>query len=83
MSRANQRWKSDYSDIKAFYDAMVPELGRVLDYLNQFDLEGLTPEQKNLFHLSLSLAEIADAVEAFRESAVPYAFSPEKFRPVE
>ena len=82
-ARAKQRWNSDFSDIEEFYNAVVPELERALDYLNQFDLESLTQEQNNLLNMTLSIAEVAGAVESFRESAVPYAFSPDKFRPVE
>jgi len=81
--RASKRWSSDFKDIRKFYDAILPCLEKALDYLNKFDLYDMPEPEQRLFNLTLSLAEIADAVEAFGESAVPYAFSPDTFTPTE
>jgi hypothetical protein len=57
--RQTQRYGSD----QGFYDAMLPRLGGILPYLNDFPLGEIPDDVERLFLLSMSLAEVAPAVE--------------------
>jgi hypothetical protein len=70
-------------ELGTFYDAIVPRLDAIIDYLNKFSLDALPAPEKRLFHLTLSLAEIADAVETFGAPEVPYSFDPARYPPTE
>ena len=72
--RHGRRLASTITELRGFYDAMLPRIDAVLEYLNDFPLEQLAPEARNLLNLSLALAEIAPAVELFGQPAVPDAF---------
>ena len=81
--RINARWTSTMDELRAFYSAMVPRLDAIIDYLNGFSIDALPASEKRLFHLTLSLAEIADAVETFGAPEVPYSFDPARYAPTE
>jgi len=81
--RATKRWASDMDEINSFYTAMLSHLESALDHLDTFDLDTMPEPERRLFHLTLSLAEIAGAVEVYAQPRVPYAFPPERYRPTE
>jgi selenocysteine lyase/cysteine desulfurase len=81
--RASKRWASDMDEINGFYVAMLSHLESALDHLDAFDLDTMPERERRLFHLTLSLAEIAGAVEVYGQPRVPYAFSPERYMPTE
>jgi len=68
--RSRKRQASTMSDIKAFYDAMLARMEEVLPYLDQFPVEALPEDATRLFYLTLSLAEVAPAVEQFGQPSV-------------
>jgi hypothetical protein len=68
--RTARRQAASMSEIKAFYDAMVARLKEILNYLNDFPQEDIPPDVQRLFFLSLSLAEIAPAIENFGQPSV-------------
>ena len=57
-------------DIKTFYDAMLAWMEEVLPYLEQFSVDDLPEDATRLFYLTLSLAEVAPAVEQFGQPSV-------------
>jgi len=69
-ARALKRVSSAYSDIKIFYDAMLPLAPQALSYLADYQLGALDPAQERLLKLLLSLAEIGPAVEWYRQPTV-------------
>lgn len=81
--RTAKRLSSSMEDIQALYDAMSPRLEEVTAYLDGFPLDDLPPEAERLFHLSLSLMEVANAVEMFHAPGVVNGFDVARFRPVE
>lgn len=81
--RIRERWSSSMDEIRRFYDAMVPRLETIIAYLNEFVLSDLPDPAKQLFNLTLSLAEIADAVEAYGTPQVPYSLDPSRYVPTE
>jgi len=80
--RTARRQTSSVPEIKAFYDAMLARLGEILDYLNDFSQEDVPADVKRLFLLSLSLAEVAPAVENFGQPSVVDGYDYSRFVPV-
>lgn len=80
--RNRKRWTSEMTEIRAFYDALVPRLEEALTYLDRYPLEGLPDEAQRLFHLTLALAEIAPAVEVYGQPQVANTEDPSRFIPV-
>ena len=68
--RSARRQASTMDDIKAFYDAMLARMEEVLPYLEQFSVDALPEDATRLFYLTLSLAEVAPAVEQFGQPSV-------------
>ncbi len=81
--RTRKRLASSMEDIQAFYDCMSTRVEAAMAYLNAFSLDALPPEAGRLFHLSLSLMEVANAVEMFQNPAVINGFDVKRFAPVE
>ncbi|RYE00722.1 MAG: hypothetical protein EOP61_13225 [Sphingomonadales bacterium] len=74
-----RRLAGTIEELDAVYGALLPEIEAILTYLNRFELDALTDEQNNLLLLSLSLAEIAPAVQIFREPGNPDGFDTARF----
>jgi hypothetical protein len=72
------RAHAPYSELVELYDAMIPELSRIITYLNQFPLNSMPESAKNLMNLTFSLMEATHAVELWKQSDVPDAFAPER-----
>lgn len=70
QERSTKRQASTMDDIKAFYHAMLARMEEVLPYLDQFSLDALPEDATRLFFLTLSLAEVAPAVEQFGQPNV-------------
>jgi hypothetical protein len=68
--RNHRRVSSRFEDIAAFADAMLPQVEAITHYLDARQAEGPLPEEaRRLFHLLLSLAEVAPAIEAYQPQA--------------
>ena len=79
-ARNRKRLTSSMEEIRAFYDAMLARVEPSLAYLNGFALDGILEAEQNLLNLTLSLAEVANAVELFKtQPGVIYGFDPERF----
>ena len=81
MDRINARWTATMPELRCFYDAMLPRLDSIIEHLNRFPLDEMPAAERRLFHLAMSMAEIADAVETFGSPEVPYAFHPTRYPP--
>jgi hypothetical protein len=69
-------------EIRSFYDAMVPRLAEILKFLDDFVPEDIPSEVNRLFLLTMSLAEIAPAVENFGQPGVIDGYDYTRFIPV-
>lgn len=70
QERSRKRQASTMQDIKAFYDAMLARMEEVLPYVDQFPVDALPEDATRLFYLTLSLAEVAPAIEQFGQISV-------------
>src|SRR5437867_7518914 len=79
--RTRKRLTSTMEEISTFYDAMLPRMKVIFEYLNEFPLNRMPEDANRLFYLTLSLAEVANAVELFRQPAVVDGFDAFRFAP--
>ena len=70
-SRYLKRINSEMPELQAFYDAMVPRAEDALDYLDQFPIDDLDPQQLNLLWTLLSLSAVSFAIDCFGQPKVP------------
>ena len=59
---------------------MVGKMDGIIAYLNQYAVENQPEDARRLFLLTMSLAEIAMAVELFKQPAVVDGFDPRRFK---
>ncbi len=81
--RIKHRQASSFAAIAQFRDVVLPELPRIFEYLNAKDLGTLAAPDENLLFLTLALAEVAPAIEFYRQAAVIEGFDALRFLPVE
>jgi hypothetical protein len=67
-------------DLKDFYDAMCNRIEEILDYLDQFNVNELFSEEKKLYDLTMTFAEVAHPIDLnWQEVDFPDAYAWEKF----
>lgn len=79
VERMQKRRSSSMEGILAFYNAMLPRMDAITDYLRQFPLDHMPAEARTLFQLSQSLIEVANAVELYKQPRLPNGFDPARF----
>ena len=79
--RSLKRGTSSMEDIQSFYDAILPRMGEILDYLVTVTMsEDTNPEDRSLLNLSKSMAEVAPAVEQFFEPEISFGFDTTRWK---
>ena len=80
LQRSQQRWSAGPDDYKRFYEAMLPLLDQVLDYLDRFK-PGEVPEPAlPLYRLALAFAEAAPHNELYDcSNTIPNSFAAYRF----
>ena len=81
--RTAKRVSSPMSAIRAFYDALRPRLEACATYLDQFPLDDMPPDAQRLLWLTLSLMEVANAVELYKQPQLSNGFEIARFIPLE
>lgn len=79
QARNAERLASSLADIRRFYDAMLPHMEALGAHLAKFRLGELPDPEQNLYHLALSLMEVAPAVEIHGAPDVPDAIEAHRF----
>ena len=77
--RNTQRHAVGMDAILAFKDAMLPRVDAVVKWLDTFALSALPDAAKPLMYLLLSFAEVAPAVEFYKQPAVIDGYDPRRF----
>ena len=77
--RSAKRQSSTMEEINAFYRAIFSRMKDILSFLDQFTPENAPDEVQRLFHLTLSLAEIAPAVENYGQPRVVDGYDVTRF----
>ncbi|RDK10323.1 hypothetical protein [Cupriavidus lacunae] len=78
-ARNIQRHRASMEEIRAFAQTMLSELDAITAYLDTFEPGAMPAEAQALMNLLLSLAEVAPAVEFYRQQAVIDGFDPRRF----
>lgn len=78
-ARNNRRVSSKMAELRTLYEAMLPRMEEILNFLSRFELGGLPEDVERLFLLTLSMAEVAPAVEFYGSPRVPDTFGAERF----
>jgi len=74
-ARYEKRRNTSAEALRAFYDAMLPHIEKILDEVDRYPLGMLPESHRPLYALALSLAEIAPHVELYRGNPlVPNSF---------
>ncbi len=81
--RTKKRRTSTTEDLRAFYATVRPRLEAALVYLDQFPVDNMPIKEQNLFALTLSMTEVAFAVEKYQGNPSGFqAIAASRFVPV-
>jgi hypothetical protein len=81
--RSAKRHRSTMTEIRAFYDAILSRLDEILKVLAGYPADGAPSAVQRLFLMTLSLAEIAPAVENFGQVDVVDGYDYARFVPTD
>lgn len=66
---------SSFEQLKAFYDAVLPEMDAMMKFLTTQPPEGMAPDAQNLYHLAMTFAETAHPLDlGWKDVDFPSAF---------
>lgn len=54
---------TSFEDLRGFYEALLPEMDAILEYLKEFPLDDMPPEETTLFYLAMTFAETAHPLD--------------------
>jgi hypothetical protein len=69
--RHDQRMASTMAELQEFYDVMLPRIEPAIEHLNQFPVDDLPDDARNLFWLLCSVSMMSFAVDVFKQPKVP------------
>ena len=81
--RNHKRLNSEMSEIQSLYDTVLPRMEAIMGYLNKFPIDSMPEDMQRLLNLTLSLAEVAPAVEFYQQPRVIDGFPAERFVPID
>lgn len=66
--------------LRVFYDAMLPRMDPILDYLDQYTISAMPEHAKALYQLAMTFAETAHPLDLrWRDVDFPDAYTWQKF----
>jgi hypothetical protein len=68
--RVAKRVSTSIEEIQKFYDAMLPALKSIIEYLNQFPLSAIPDADRPLANATLALCEIDNSVSKWKSSTL-------------
>lgn len=65
-----------FAQLKAFYDAMLPEMDAIMLFLTNQPVEGMASDAENLYKLAMTFAETAHPLDlGWKDTDFPSAFA--------
>jgi len=61
------RESSSREELQMFYDAMMPRMAAIVEYLNRYPLDRMPDEAMRLLRMALSVVEVSIAIELYRQ----------------
>lgn len=77
--RSAKRQASSIEELRALYEAILPRTEEIFAYLDKFPLDAMPDDARRLFLLTLSLAEVAPAIELFGQVSVVDGYDINRF----
>ena len=77
--RLMARESSTIEELQMFYDAMMPRLVVIVEYLNRFPLDRMPEDARRLFDMALSVVEVSIATELYRQPKATSVFDRDLF----
>ena len=77
--RHTTRLTAPIEESNALYEAMLPEIEPITEYLADFDINALPAPEQSLLNLALSFMEVSLTVECLKSPTVPGGFAFERF----
>lgn len=78
-ARTEKKVTATIDEVRAFYDAMMPRIGEILDYLDGYFGGSMPTRAHRLYLMSLSLVEVATLVELYKRPGAVDACDPLRF----
>ena len=78
-ARIEKKTGASMDEILAFYNAMMPQIDKILDYLDGYFGAAMPDPVHNLYLLTLSLVEVATLVELYTKQESVEACDPLRF----
>lgn len=80
-ARFRKRLDASMDEMRAFYDAILPRMEAVMEYLTECPVQGLTPADDALLKLALAYVEISRIFEVWnRQDVRADFFDPARLR---
>lgn len=77
--RMAKRESTPMEEITVFYDHMFKNLERIVTYLNQYSYDEMPEDAQNLCNMMLSLVEVCNLVEMYKNPEVLRMVNSERF----
>ena len=77
--RHTTRLTAPIEQSNALYDALLPQIEPIAEYLADFDINALPAPEQSLLNLALSFMEVSLTVECLKSPTVPGGFAYERF----
>ena len=74
------RESSSREDLQMFYDAMMPRMASIVEYLNRFQLDRMPEDAMRLLQMALSVVEVSIATELYRQPKAISGFDRTRFK---
>ena len=78
--RLRRRVDCELHELQAFYEAVSPRLEEIIEYLNQFPVEGIPEDDRTLAWMVLALCEVDDALHIWKATNLDYISDPVNWR---
>jgi hypothetical protein len=66
-------------ELQVFYDAKMPRMAAIVEYLNRFPLDHMPEDARRLLHIALSVVEVSIATELYRQPKAANGFDRTRF----
>lgn len=81
QERMNKLLSIPVGELRPFYDAMLPRMAAVREWLDQFPLHAMPPEARTLFDMAMSFMETAHVIDlGWKTTDIEDKFPHERFR---
>lgn len=78
--RIRNRSEANLSELQEFYDAIIPRLDEIIEFLNQFPVNEIPDQYKPLAYTALAICEVDDPIHMWKSVNLKYCSDPYSWR---